>query len=73
MRQDLQPASVEEELQQGKDGDVQVHLLSSVALLGVQKLSSDHTEGEERVNCDRHHLLEENETFYPPGIGVKQL
>lgn len=47
----LEPAGIEEELQQGEDRDVHVDLVVCVSLLWVQELSANHTESKERVNC----------------------
>lgn len=40
----LEPASVKEELQQGKNRDVQVQSVVLVTFLGIQELSANHTE-----------------------------
>lgn len=55
----FQPAGVEEELQQSENGDVHVHLVVLVSLLGVQKLSADHTESKKRVNRQSNYLHRE--------------
>ncbi len=52
----LEPASVEEELQQGENRDVHVQLVIFVSLLRVQKLAANHAEGKERVNCYSDYL-----------------
>lgn len=52
----LEPARVEEELQQGENRDVHVQFVILVSLLRVQKLSANHTEGKKRVNCDGNYL-----------------
>lgn len=52
----LEPANVEEELQQGENRDVQVDSVLIVSLFRVQKLSANHTEGKKRVNCYRDQL-----------------
>lgn len=41
----LKPAAVKEELQQGENWDVHVHLVTLISLLRVQELSADHAEG----------------------------
>lgn len=57
----LQPAGVEEELQQGENRNVHVKSVTAVTLLGIQKLSANDAEGEKGVNCNGYHLYE-NET-----------
>lgn len=52
----LEPANVEEELQQGENRDIQVDSVMIVSLFRVQKLSANHTEGKKRVNCYRDYL-----------------
>lgn len=52
----LEPASVEEELQQGENRDVHVQFVTLVSLLRVQKLSANKTEGKKGVNCDSNYL-----------------
>lgn len=47
----LEPASVEEELQQSENWDVHVQIVILVSFLRVQELSANHTEGKKRINC----------------------
>lgn len=47
---DLEPASVEEELEQGKDGDVEVEVVTWITLAWVQKLAANQTHQEEAVH-----------------------
>lgn len=46
----LEPAGVEEELQQSEDRHVHVYFVVLVSLLRIQELSADHTEGEKGVD-----------------------
>lgn len=48
---DLEPASIEEELEQGEDGDVEVEVVTWVTLTRVQKLAANQTHQEEAVHC----------------------
>ena len=57
----LQPACVEEELEQGEDGDVEVKVVTLVALAGVQELSTNQTHQEEAVNCQGNDLANRGE------------
>lgn len=43
----LQPATVEEELQQGEDRDVHVQVVILVSFVRVQELSANHTKAKE--------------------------
>lgn len=52
----LEPASVKEELQQGKNRDVQVQSVVLVTFLGIQELSANHTEAKKWVNCNSYYL-----------------
>lgn len=47
---DLEPASVEEELEQGEDGDVEVEVVTWVTPARVQKLPANQTRQEEAVH-----------------------
>lgn len=53
---DLEPPSIEEELQQGEDGHVEVEVMTWIALIGVQELPTNQTHQEETVHCQSHHL-----------------
>lgn len=46
----LQPARVEEELQQGEDGDVKVEVVALVSLGGVEELTTNQTSKEKGVD-----------------------
>lgn len=59
---DLQPPGVEEELQQGEDGNVQVQVVTRVALTRIQELTTDQTHQEETVNCQRHNLRDRGQS-----------
>ena len=56
-----QPAGVEEELEQGEDGDVEVKVVTLVALGGVQELSTNQTHQEEAVHGQSDNLRHEGE------------
>lgn len=47
---DLEPACVEEELEKGEDGDVEVEVVTRVTLTRVQKLPANQTHQEEAVH-----------------------
>lgn len=52
----LQPAGIEEELQECEDRDNEVHLVARVGLGWVQKLPPNEASQEEAVYCHGHHL-----------------
>lgn len=52
----LQPANIEEKLQQGEDRQVEVHIVASITLSGIQELATNQTSQEEAVNRHCHHL-----------------
>lgn len=52
----LEPARIEEELQQGEDGHAQVQVVAFVALSWVQELATDEAGQEVAVHSDGHHL-----------------
>lgn len=52
----LQPAHVEEELQYGEDGEVEINVVLWVILLWVKELASHDGGHEEGVHCQTHHL-----------------
>lgn len=52
----LEPAGVEEELQQRENRDVHVQCVVLVSLLRVQELSANDTEGKKRVNGNSNDL-----------------
>lgn len=52
----LQPTRVEEELQQSKDGHVEVKVVTWVTSGGVKKLATDQTGKEEGVDGESHDL-----------------
>lgn len=52
----LDPPYVEEELEEGKDWDVEVKAVSSVAHSRVEELLTQHRKEEEGVHSDGHHL-----------------
>lgn len=53
----LQPAGVEEVLQQRENRNIQVYFMILVALVRVQELTADQTEAKEGVNCNSDHLI----------------
>lgn len=55
---DLEPASIKEELQQGEDGHVEVKVMTWIALIGVQELTTNQTHQEKTVYGQSHHLWE---------------
>lgn len=57
----LQPAGVEEELQQGEDGDVEVEVVTVVTLGGVEELTTNQTSEEESVDGKSDDLKRERE------------
>lgn len=52
----LQPSRVEEELQQGEDGDVKIKVVAGMTLGGVKKLPTNQTSEEEGVNSKSNNL-----------------
>lgn len=56
MTSDLEPTSIEEELQQGEYRHVEVQVVVWVALRGVQELAANQTHQEEAVHGQSHHL-----------------
>lgn len=48
----LEPSCVEEELEEGEDGNVQIQVMSRVAFGGIQELPSDQAGKEERVDSE---------------------
>lgn len=52
----LEPSCVEEELEEGEDGNVQVQVVSRVAFGGIQELPSDQACKEERVDGESDDL-----------------
>lgn len=53
---DLQPASIEEELQEGEYGHVEVQVVVRVALRRVQELAANQAHQEEAIHSQSHHL-----------------
>lgn len=53
----LQPADVEEKLQQGEDRQEEVHVVTRVPLSWIQELTADQTGQEEAVDRHCHHLV----------------
>lgn len=53
---DLEPTSIEEELQQGEDGHIEVKVMTWISLSGVEELATDKTDQEKTVYCQSHHL-----------------
>lgn len=53
---DLEPTSIEEELQQGEYRHVEVQVVVWVALRGVQELAANQTHQEEAVHGQSNHL-----------------
>ena len=53
----LQPANIEEELQQSEDRQIEVLVVTRVALGGVQELPTNQTSQEEAVHSHGHHLI----------------
>ena len=58
---DLEPAHVEEELQEGEDGNVEIHLMTLEPLAGVQELSAHQRGHEEGVHREGHDLVWTNQ------------
>lgn len=52
----FEPAIVEEELEQRVNRDIHVDPVIFVALLRVQKLSTDQAKCKKRINCDGDYL-----------------
>ena len=52
----LEPSHVEEELEDGEDGYIEVDVMAGVPLRRVQELLSEHRAQEECVNSQRRHL-----------------
>ena len=52
----LEPAHVEEELEDGEDRYIEVNVMTGVPLRRVQELLSEHRAQEERVNSQRGNL-----------------
>ncbi len=57
----LQPARVEEELQQSEDGDVEVEVVALVTLGGVKELTTNQTSKEKSVDGQRDDLRRETD------------
>ena len=57
----LEPAHVEEELQEGEDGNVEIHLVTLEPLAGVQELSAHQRGHEEGVHSEGHDLVWTNQ------------
>lgn len=57
----LQPAGVEEELQEGEDGDVDVEVVALVTLSGVEELTTNQTSKEKGVDGKSDNLKRERE------------
>ena len=53
----LQPANIEEELQQSEDRQIEVLVVTWVALGRVQELPTNQTSQEEAVHGHGHHLI----------------
>lgn len=76
----LEPAGIEEELQQGEDGHTQVQVVTLVALSRVQELATDEAGQEVAVHSDGHHLgagwvtgsgfSRSREVLERPGLGM---
>ena len=52
----LEPASIEEELEQSKNWNVQIQFMAFVVLLWIQKLPPDQAEAKVRVNSNSDYL-----------------
>lgn len=57
----LQPAGVEEKLQQGKNGDIQVKVVAWVTLGGVKELTTNQTSKEEGVHSKSDNLKKQRD------------
>lgn len=55
-KSDLEPASIEEELQQGEYRHVEVKVVVWIALSRVQELAANETDEKETVHGQSHHL-----------------
>lgn len=61
----LQPASVEEELQQCEDGHVEVQVVTWAVLSGVEELATDQTSEEEGVDGESYDLRANDREMLP--------
>lgn len=53
----LQPTNIEEKLQQGENGQVEVHIVTGVPLSWIQELTTNQTSQEEAVDRHCRHLV----------------
>lgn len=54
----LEPSCVEEELEESKDGDIQIQVMPRVAFGGIQELPSNQARKEERVDSEGDDLAQ---------------
>ncbi len=54
----LEPTHIEEELQQGEDGQVEVQVVTRVTLGGVEELPTNQTSQKETVHSHGYNLSE---------------
>lgn len=68
----LEPSGVEEELQQGEDGHVEVEVVARVTLGRVEELTTDQTSEEKGVDGESDHLKRDRQRettmFMPPSL-----
>lgn len=70
----LEPSDIEEELQQGKNRDVQIQIMSFITLGWVKKLSPDETSYKEAVYSNSDHLWKQDKeqgSQHPRSTGFK--
>lgn len=58
----LQPTNIEEKLQQGENGQVEVQIMTRVALSWIQELTTNQTSQEKAVDRHRRHLMKRHES-----------
>ena len=69
----LQPANIEEELQQSEDRQIEVLVVTRVALGRVQELPTNQTSQEEAVDGHGHHLISRQQLGRGTGRGGRGL
>lgn len=61
---DLEPAGIEEELQQGEYRHVEVEVVVWIALSRVQELAANETDEKETVHGQSHHLEDRDSDLF---------
>lgn len=56
----LEPTNIEEKLQQGEHRQVEVHIMTGVALSRIQELTTDQTSQEKAVDSNCRHLIKKH-------------